>query len=123
MLFDLFKACDYIESSHKSGIFTRKKTIFLHAYATYYELPSNISTIKSIHPMAGCSCLAAGLIPQDYATLMTMLNSLGNYLFHPSHIGVKFSLVMQGRPRGVALLGKKLYFICFESKLKVFFDN
>jgi len=26
---------------------------------------------------SGCSCLAAGLIPQDYTTLMTVLNSLG----------------------------------------------
>ena len=39
LLFDLFKAFDYIESSHKSG------PIFLYACATCNELPSNISTM------------------------------------------------------------------------------
>ena len=45
LLFDLLQAFNYIESSHKSKIFSTKGPIFLHAYATCSELPSNISTM------------------------------------------------------------------------------
>ena len=48
LLFDLFKAIDQIESSHKSEVFSLKRLIFLHACATCSELPSNISTMPSI---------------------------------------------------------------------------
>ena len=43
LLFDLFKAFHNIERSHKSD---PKRPIFLHACATCYELPSNISTME-----------------------------------------------------------------------------
>ena len=42
LLFDLFKAFDKIESSYKSDFKQFNKSIFLHACATCYELPSNI---------------------------------------------------------------------------------
>ena len=41
---DLFKAFDYIESSHKPDIFSPKKNILFHAFETCSKLPSNIST-------------------------------------------------------------------------------
>ena len=45
LLFDLFKAFDYIESSHKSDVFSPKIHIFLHACVTSSELPFNIFRI------------------------------------------------------------------------------
>ena len=42
LLFDLFKAFDYIKSCHKSDFFSEK--IFLHACASRFGLPSDIST-------------------------------------------------------------------------------
>ena len=47
-LFDLFMAFDKIESGHKSDVFSPKRPVFLHACATYSELPSNISTMRGI---------------------------------------------------------------------------
>ena len=44
MLFDLFKAFDLIESSHKSNYFSRRH-IFLRTCATCSKLPFNINTI------------------------------------------------------------------------------
>ena len=49
LLFDLFKALDYIESSHKSGIFTRKDSFsFMHAHhiLSYFLI---ISTMHFTH--------------------------------------------------------------------------
>ena len=46
LLFDLFKASEQIESSHKLEFFT-KKPILLHACATCSELPSYISTMAT----------------------------------------------------------------------------
>ena len=43
-LFDLFKAFDWIENSHKSDLFSPKRPIFLNVCAMLHELPSNIST-------------------------------------------------------------------------------
>ena len=57
LLFDLYKAFDSIEFSHKSDYSsTFEKTIFLHAFETFSELPSNISTkvysdIKNLTPI------------------------------------------------------------------------
>ena len=45
MLFDLFKAFDKIESSHKSFFFSEKTYNYLHACATCSDLSSNISTM------------------------------------------------------------------------------
>ena len=44
VLFDLFKAFDYIESSHKSDIFYPKMLIFLHAHI----MGSTISTMDIV---------------------------------------------------------------------------
>ena len=43
MLFDLSKAFDRIESSHKLDL--RKEQYYLHAWATCSELPFDISTM------------------------------------------------------------------------------
>ena len=48
MLFDLFKAFDKIESSHKSDFLPRKDQFFSNACATCPELPSNIRTMVDI---------------------------------------------------------------------------
>ena len=53
MLYDLFKAFDQIESSHKSEFFSPKRLMFLNAFETFSELPSNISTRKEPSP-DGC---------------------------------------------------------------------
>ena len=46
LLYDLCKAFEFIESAVKNSMFLIfKKPIFLHTCATYYELPSNISTM------------------------------------------------------------------------------
>ena len=45
MLFDLFKAFDQIQSSHKSDIFYSKKTNFISSRATCCRLLSDISTM------------------------------------------------------------------------------
>ena len=45
LIFVLLKAFDWIESSHKSGSFSRKRLIFFHACASFSELPSNLSTM------------------------------------------------------------------------------
>ena len=45
VLFDLYKAIDDIESTHKSYLFLPERPIFLHACAICSELPSNISTL------------------------------------------------------------------------------
>ena len=45
MLFNLSKAFDNNENSDKFGISSPKRKIFLHASATYSELPSNIGTM------------------------------------------------------------------------------
>ena len=55
MLFELFKAFDSIESSHKS-IFFYEKSVFLHACATYSELPSNISTMICMEAREESTC-------------------------------------------------------------------
>ena len=44
VIFDLYKAFDLIESSHKSDLYYPKYFFFLHACATWYGLPSKIST-------------------------------------------------------------------------------
>ena len=43
LFFNLLKAFDLFQSSHKSDIFYLKRPIFLHACATCSELTSNIS--------------------------------------------------------------------------------
>ena len=46
LLFDMFKAFDYIESNYKLDIISpKKKSIFLHAFALYSKSPSNVSTM------------------------------------------------------------------------------
>ena len=50
LLFDLSKAFYYIESSHK--YFYPKRSIFLHACAPCYELPSTISTMGNIESIS-----------------------------------------------------------------------
>ena len=47
LCFDLFKAFDYFESSHKLDLVSPKLPIFLHACATCSGVPSNISTMSS----------------------------------------------------------------------------
>ena len=45
LLFDLFKAFDWIKRDHKSILFSPKRPIFLRAFAACSELPSNLSTM------------------------------------------------------------------------------
>ena len=45
LLFDMFKAFDWIESCQKSKYFYPKRPVFLHAHATCLEVPSNINTM------------------------------------------------------------------------------
>ena len=47
LLFDLLKTFNWIES-RKNLIFVSEITIFLHACATYYELPPIITTMPLI---------------------------------------------------------------------------
>ena len=42
----LLKTVYQIESSHKARYFSPKRPIFLHAGATYFELPSDISAME-----------------------------------------------------------------------------
>ena len=44
-LFDLIKAFVYFERRHKLDLFSPKRSIFLYAFATCSELPSNISNM------------------------------------------------------------------------------
>ena len=55
MFFDLLKAFDNIDSSHKSDIFALKKPILLHACATCSELPSNIVTMELTYQLSSPS--------------------------------------------------------------------
>ena len=43
------KAFNYLESSKKSDFFLKKRPIFLYVYATFSELPTNISKNKRIN--------------------------------------------------------------------------
>ena len=45
LFFDLYKAFDKFERSHKSEIFYQKSPIILQTCATCSEFPSNISTM------------------------------------------------------------------------------
>ena len=51
MAFDLFRAFDWIESSHKSDVFSPKRAILLYACATCSELTYSISLTGTIKKM------------------------------------------------------------------------
>ena len=44
----LFKAFDWIESSHKADFFSPKRPTFIYVCATCSELPSNMRTMVNI---------------------------------------------------------------------------